>query len=81
MRKLFVLLVFALFASLHGLADNQGYAVFDSETSTLTFKYGEKPQGNNVYDTYNASWDRTLLKKVVFDPSYANARPTSAFSW
>ena len=66
----------------------QGYAVFDSETGTLTFKYGEKPAGDNVYDTDNTdytwesqAWDCSQIKKVVFDPSFAAARPKSTTHW
>ena len=66
----------------------QGYAVFDSETGTLTFKYGKKPAGDNVYDTDNTdytwesqAWDCSQIKKVVFDPSFAAARPKSTTHW
>ena len=44
MKKLFVLLV-ATLMSLNIWADEQGYAVFDESTGVLTFKYGEKPEG------------------------------------
>lgn len=67
-------------------AGEQGYAVYDEATATLTFKYGEKPSGDNVYDTDDTSWDGpdwdcSLLKTVVFDPSYAKARPESTSHW
>lgn len=66
-----------------------GYAVFDSETGTLTFKYGVKPAGNNVFVTDNTKfdpdnpvpWDCANLKTVVFDPSFADARPFSTACW
>ena len=63
------------------------YAVFDSTTGTLTFKCGEKPSGDNVYDAedtgYNPGWQehRANLKKVEFDKSFAFARPMSTYSW
>ena len=70
------------------LVVEQGYAVFNSETGTLTFKYGEKPAGDNVYDTDNTdytwesqAWDCSQIKKVVFDPSFAAARPKSTTHW
>ncbi|MBQ6377864.1 MAG: hypothetical protein IJJ56_03595 [Prevotella sp.] len=45
MKKNLLLVLIGLLIPLCGWADKQGYAVFDSETGTLTFKYGEKPEG------------------------------------
>ena len=63
-----------------------GYAEFDNATGTLTFRYkGVKPAG--AYDlnveSNNPGWDaqRANIKKVVFDASFANARPTSCCWW
>ena len=63
-----------------------GYAEFDNATKTLTFRYkGVKPAG--AYDLNVKSnlpgWDRQREKinKVVFDASFANARPTSCYMW
>ena len=60
------------------------YAEFDN--ATLTFRYkGVKPAG--AYDlnveSNNPGWDaqRANIKKVVFDASFANARPTSCCWW
>ena len=62
------------------------YAVFDSATGTLTFKYdGNKPADAYLMNTgtdlpgWNEKTDK--IKKVVFDPSFAGARPTSCYSW
>ena len=62
------------------------YAEFDESTGTLTFKCGlSKPAG--AYDLNEGSNDpawydqRTNIKKVVFDASFANARPTSCYEW
>ena len=62
------------------------YAEFDNATRTLTFRYkGVKPAG--AYDlnveSNNPGWDaqRANIKKVVFDASFANARPTSCCRW
>ena len=62
------------------------YAEFDNATGTLTFRYkGVKPAG--AYDlnveSNNPGWDaqRANIKKVVFDASFANARPTSCCLW
>ena len=64
----------------------KGYAVFDESTRTLTFRYGpSKPEG--AYDlnegTNSPAWEkqRANIEKVVFDASFANARPTSCYNW
>ena len=63
----------------------QGYAVFDQTSKTLTFSYGAKPEG--AYDlnegTNSPAWwtQRANIEKVVFDASFANARPTSCYKW
>ena len=57
------------------------YAVFEGSTGTLTFKCSpSKPEG--AYDL-NHDWYviSKNIKKVVFDASFANARPTSCFMW
>lgn len=83
-------LLIMVFMSLSGWADEQGYAIFDESTGTLTFKYGEKPKGDNVYDTDNTNykwlnnppkWDCLQLKKVFFESTYAKARPKSTALW
>ena len=62
------------------------YAEFDNATGTLTFRYkGVKPAGAydlNVEST-NLGWEaqKGNIKKVVFDASFANARPTSCCRW
>ena len=58
----------------------QGYAVLDN-TGTLTFKYGIMPDDNNVYDCENNAWPSDKINRVVFDPSFAKARPTSTSGW
>ena len=57
------------------------YAVFEGSTGTLTFKCSpSKPEG--AYDL-NRGWSaiNKKIKKVVFDASFANARPTSCYMW
>ena len=57
------------------------YAVFEGSTGTLTFKCSpSKPEG--AYDL-NHDWYAISknIKKVVFDASFANARPTSCDHW
>ena len=62
------------------------YAEFDNATGTLTFRYkGVKPA--EAYDlnvkSNNPGWQdqKGNIKKVVFDASFANARPTSCCLW
>ncbi len=71
-----------------------GYAEYDNATGTLTFRYkGVKPAG--AYDLNEGvntpEWRREqfddnyggkiYISKVVFDASFANARPTSCYEW
>ena len=65
-----------------------GYAVFNEGTGTLTFKWSNStsiPAG--AYDLNvgqsNPKWydKREKIKTVVFDASFANARPTSCYYW
>ena len=62
------------------------YAEFDNATGTLTFRRGlSKPEG--AYDLNEGNtkpgWltQKEDIKKVVFDASFANARPTSCYYW
>ena len=64
----------------------KGYAVFDEGTGTLTFKYGTSPEG--AYDLNVKEWEypgwksqTKNIQKVVFDASFANARPTICDYW
>ena len=62
------------------------YAEFDNATGTLTFRRGlSKPEGayglnegRNLPDWNNLG---TNVKKVVFDASFASARPTNCYGW
>ncbi len=83
-RWLFTLI--AMLLPLCSWAEEKGYAVFNTDTQTLTFKYGENvPEGLNVFDINDAQWrwniDMSQLKKVVFESSFANARPMSTSGW
>ena len=62
------------------------YAMFDAATGTLTFSYkGFKPEGayelNEGGNTPEWISKNSYVKKVVFDASFANARPTSCNEW
>ena len=73
------------FTPQEGNVEEQAYAVYDYNSYTLTFYYGTKPEGAYNLNEENGTpeWERyrTLLHKVVFDASFAKARPTSCFSW
>ena len=70
----------------------ESYAVFDEATNTLTFKHDTKKpygafalnEGKNAPGWYKPDGNRdnaNIIKKVVFDASFANARPTSCYEW
>ena len=69
----------------NGNTSNQAYAEFEKSTGTLTFKCGPKPAG--AYDLNEGEnlprWyaQRDKIKTVVFDASFANARPSSCYRW
>ncbi len=67
-------------------AENGAWAKYDAQTSTLTFTYGEKPTGDNVYDAGDTSnnfpgWHKIGVREVVFDESFKYARPKSCDTW
>ena len=67
-------------------AQPEAYAVFDSSTGTLTFKYdNSKPADAYLMNTgiYYPDWydNGEDINNVVFDPSFAGARPTSCCGW
>ena len=85
--KKICLLIFAfLMMGIAAKAEKVPYAVYDSN-GTLTFKYGEKPSGQFVFDVnntnYNPEWWalRASVYKVVFDSSFSEARPGSCHGW
>ena len=75
-------------------AQDQPYAEYDGYSETLTFRYGAKPADAYDLNEGNATprwWDdrfksedpeqHNKIRKVVFDASFANARPTSCYMW
>ena len=65
-----------------------GYAMFDNATETLTFSYkGFKSVTEYYYVLFEGrakpEWysKKDKIKKVVFDASFANARPKSCYWW
>ena len=85
--KRIYLLIFALMTMVLSVnADPTAYAVYSN--GTLTFMYGEKPKNvTYCYDVSNTGerqpWEgvRDLITKVVFDSSFASARPKSCCEW
>ena len=70
----------------------ESYAVFDETTNTLTFKHDtNKPtgafalnEGGNApgwYKPNDYGNNANIIKKVIFDASFAKARPTSCYKW
>lgn len=64
----------------------EAYAVFDATTGTLTFKYdNNKPVGayemNIRKNTPGWFTHKEAVNRVVFDASFAQARPTSCYAW
>ncbi len=72
-------------------AVTKAYAIYTSENTSLTFYYDDQFafRTGTIYDlntgTSNPGWftDNTSLKvtKAVFDPSFADARPTTTYAW
>ena len=71
--------------------DCSAYAVFNSSNNSLTFKYDTKISQlaeNEVLctiksDNQEQGWYnyRTSINKVVFEPSFASARPVTCYKW
>ena len=92
-RLLLAILMCLPICGSHAFAQEaESYAVFDKATNTLTFKHDtNKPtgafalnEGDNAPDWYKSDdyvSNANIIKKVVFDASFANARPTSCYKW
>ena len=92
-RLLLAILMCLPICGSHAFAQEaESYAVFDEATNTLTFKHDtNKPdgafalnEGENLPNWYRTDFygnNSLSIKKVVFDASFANARPTSCYRW
>ena len=85
-KSLLLALVCTLLCAFHAVAA-EGYAVYTSDDHTLTFYYGTKPEGafglnepGNYPQWYN-SGTYAAVTRVVFDPSFAQARPQTTQFW
>lgn len=92
LSRLIVIMAFLFAGAIGAFAAVGPYVVFDSDAKTMTFKYGEQPLIDNEQcftlnsKPYVPNWsDKDELKKnvttVVFDESFAAARPTTCRSW
>ena len=74
----------------------ESYVVLDNAAGTLIFKHdAHKPAGafslnegetfpawyDGGYDGDGNEYNKNNIKKVVFDASFANARPTNCYAW
>ena len=89
MKKIFSLLT--LFLCFNAVwAEKTMYTVLDTKTGTMTFMYDENKPASTasqlVYDVPTSSdnpvwhFKSSNIKKVVFDTSFADARPTTCFA-
>ena len=72
-------------------ANSEAYAVYDSDSQTLTFYYDDQKEtyGDNAYNMNEENvcpgWidysNPVTIQKVVFTSSFQNARPTSTYDW
>ena len=89
-----ILMCLPIYGSHAFAQEAESYAVFDEATNTLTFKHDTKKtdgafalnEGENLpgwykFDDNNHSHNANIIKKVIFDTSFANARPTSCYNW
>ena len=86
----FAVLVMAVMCAL-GAAAAEAYACYTSSNHTLTFYYDNyrSSRSGTTYDlntgSNDAAWDtdgtKSNVTKVVFSPSFADARPTTTYDW
>ena len=73
------------------LPDGEAYAVYTEDNTTLTFYYDnlrdtrtgttyDLNTGSNEPDWLSEGWNASVTN-VVFDPSFATARPTTTYRW
>ena len=85
-----VVLVTAMMCAL-GTSAAEAYACYTSANKTLTFYYDNyrSSRTGTTYDlntgSNDAGWDtdgtKSSVTKVVFSPSFADARPTTTYDW
>ena len=86
--KLFLLTILILFGA-KSVKAQEAYAHLSMDSSTLTFYYdsNRSSRHGSTYDLNTESNEPRWVhytedtEQVVFDPSFADARPTSCYSW
>ena len=87
-KRIYLLTIALVAVAMCASAAPTAYAEFNGET--LTFRYGEMPTGDYVWDVSDTGeelpmWQQLNLhknvKSVVFDSSFASARPKSCYHW
>jgi surface protein len=86
LTSLLMLLPFCGWAADEPAKPKQGYAELSADGKTLTFKYGEKPEGAfDVADTGNdrPGWHSKLsnVTRILFDHTFKNQSPQSMYYW
>ena len=86
-----MVVLIATMMSAIGANAQEAYACYTSSNTTLTFYYDNlrSTRTQTTYDlntgSHDAGWDKdgtkSYVTKVVFDPSFAGARPTSTYGW
>ena len=85
MKRYFLL--FVTIASFLAAQSAVGYAVYTASDSTLTFYYGSKPDnafglnGPGEMPFWHINGTYAAVKRVVFDSSFIQARPTTTNHW
>ena len=83
MKRVLILLV-AITACIAAWAA-ESYAIFTPNNNTLTFYFGDKPDGayslNGSFPEWQNDGTFAVVTRVVFDSSFAQARPTSTAYW
>ena len=85
-----VVLVTAMMCAL-GARAQEAYACYTPDNMTLSFYYDDDRNirtGTTYFlntDNNDAGWDtdgtKANVTRVVFDPSFADARPTTTYGW
>ena len=90
-KSLLLALVCTLLCAFHVVAA-EPYAVYHSSNYSLWFYYGTKPESSwnnevyslnpgDIYPEWNNNGHHPIIFQVVFDSSFAQARPTSTAFW
>ncbi len=86
-RRFYLLTIMLIAMTMGAKAEPVAYATLSSDNATMTFKYGEMPTGGYVWNVTSTgesvSWSMNAenITKVVFDESFADARPHNCTYW